>query len=89
MKYAKYQPKIEITNLPPLTVDEEAFLVRESKWSPWKRMTRQQMNETYPGALDDFDTRSSMIREFYIKEETVCDKGTSEVIEEKTHPSDR
>lgn len=42
----------DILPIPPMTVDEDAYLVREMKEAPWKRMTRQEIEETYPGAFD-------------------------------------
>jgi broad specificity phosphatase PhoE len=53
MKFAK--PKIELRAIPPLTVDEDAFLMREYKFAPWKRMTRQEIEDQYPGELGRFD----------------------------------
>ena len=43
--------KIELRLIPPLTIDEEAYLMRERGWTEWKRMTRQEIDEKYPGVL--------------------------------------
>lgn len=43
---------LEIRPIVMLTVDEEAFLVRENVIAPWKRMTRQEIDTQYPGAFD-------------------------------------
>jgi hypothetical protein len=70
MKYAK--PQVEIRSIPPLTIDEEAFLFRENKLFPWKRMTRQEIEEQYPGALGNIDkTPSGEITEHYEGKTTV------------------
>ena len=48
----KKKVKLELRAIPPLTIDEEAYLVRERPVFPWKRMTRQEIEEQFPGAFD-------------------------------------
>jgi hypothetical protein len=45
------EPIIDIRIIPPMTVDEEAFLLRERGITPWCRMTRAEIEEKYPGLL--------------------------------------
>jgi len=45
---------IEIRPIVMLTVDEEAYLVREMAAAPWKRMTRQEIDDLYPGAFEKY-----------------------------------
>jgi hypothetical protein len=59
--------KLDLLQIPPMTVDEEAFLMREHKSFPWKRMTRQQIEEQYPGALDNFGKVKGKVKEIYQK----------------------
>ena len=48
--------QIDIRIIPPLTVDEEAFLLRERGITPWRRMSRAEIEEQYPGALKPINT---------------------------------
>jgi len=67
MEQTKKKPRIEMRYIPPMTVDDdEAYLVREKfllenrypiksvyeEVTPWKRMTRQQIEQEYPGAFE-------------------------------------
>jgi len=46
--------QVDIRIIPPLTVDEEAFLLRERGITPWRRMSRAEIEEQYPGALTNY-----------------------------------
>lgn len=48
----KKKDKPDIRQIPPMTVDEDAYLVREMDAAPWRRMTRKEIEEQYPGAFD-------------------------------------
>lgn len=52
----KKKPKLELLPIPPLTIDEEAYLIRERyPGAIFKRMTRSEIEEMYPGAFDKSD----------------------------------
>jgi len=48
----KKSSKPEIRAIPPMTIDEDAYLVREFREAPWKRMTREEIEAQFPGAFE-------------------------------------